>query len=213
MKTRHSNVNVKGPKLHLRQNQVSTSTHFENGQFWLKGPTNLESFVSQDDLQRCPLHSMAQKQSPHKSRPILLPLLSLNWNIVIIPVVQGRQAVMAGQMMWKSNKKLLPGDSSSWPSDTSHEGYELPMCLWSVIQVVVSCCLTAIDLHCLKGIWLNKWQHMVDESERSEWRKGDVELFSEKEREGVLVLLRGCPCVPTLLNLSLCCHTLVVCFQ
>ncbi|CAB1423574.1 unnamed protein product [Pleuronectes platessa] len=41
----------------------------------------------------------------------------------------GRLDVIARQMMWKSNKKPLPRDSSSWPSDTGHEEYELPMCL------------------------------------------------------------------------------------
>lgn len=146
--------------------------------FWLGLLLMLRSHLCQEmiynSFYQCPLHSMGQKQSPSQTSLSLSSLLSLNWNIVIIPLVQARLAVIARQMMWKSNRKPLPGESFSWPSDTGHEGYKQPMCLWRVIQVVAKHCLRAIDLHCLKGIWLNKWQHMVDvreeaSGERERW--------------------------------------------
>lgn len=109
-------------------------------------------------------------------------LLYLNWNIVIIPLVQRRLAIIPRQMMWKSNKKLFPWDPCSWPNVTGHEGYELLMYLQSAVQVVKRDRISGIDLQCLKGIWLNKWQHMVDEK-RSEWRSKMLHCF-QKEGKG-----------------------------
>lgn len=177
---------------------------------------HLSQRMSYNMFCQCPLHSMVPKQS--QTSPSLCTLLSLNWNIVIIPLAQGGLAVIARQMMWKSNKKPLPRDSSSWPSDTDHEGYELPMRLWRVIQVAAQHYLRATDLHCLKGIWLNKWQHMVDERAQA---SGEREMWHCFQRERK----HGCSCdgggggggevcvSPPLFNLSLCCHTLAACFQ
>lgn len=124
-----------------------------------------------------------RNKSPSQPRSSLTALLSLNWNIVIILLVWPRLAIIARQMMWKSNRKPLPGDSFSWLGDMDHERYKQPMCLWRVIQVVAKHCLRAIDLHCLKGIWLNKWQHMVDESD---------EASGERERWHCFQREKGC---------------------